>query len=64
MLRIKYIVMTLLVSIFIIGCSYNTDNNIPVNGDISIDKEFENKLVYNIDDSIPIESYQEDCRNR
>lgn len=64
MLRIKYLVMALLFSIFIIGCSYKTDNNVPINSDISIDNEFENKLVYNIDDSIPIEDYQEDCKNR
>lgn len=66
MIHIKNIVITLLFSILLISCSTN-DNNTNNNNNntgstnVTIQKEFDNKLVYNIDDSIPIEDYKNHC---
>ncbi len=62
MINIKNIVITLLLSLLLIGCT--NDNNINNDSDITIQKEFENKLVYEIDDSIPIKNYKNNCSEK
>ncbi len=60
MINIKNIAIILLLSISLISCSNNNNNT--SNNDIAVKKEFDNKLVYEIDDSIPIESYKNSCK--